>query len=116
MDFVHPGRLGTLPSFEDSFATPLRVGGYAGASQLAVQAAYRCAVTLRGILAPLVLRRMKDSVGNETSMADVEKTERVLFCRLTPHQISMCVSLSQSCLARRKENTCRCSLPLDVLR
>eukprot|EP00750_Incisomonas_marina_P007768 INCI15044.1.p1 GENE.INCI15044.1~~INCI15044.1.p1 ORF type:complete len:1003 (-),score=122.57 INCI15044.1:2142-5150(-) len=89
VDFVHPGRLGTLPSFEDSFATPLRIGGYAGASQLAVQAAYRCAVTLRGILAPLVLRRMKDSVGNETSMADVEKTERVLFCRLTPHQINM---------------------------
>ena len=27
IDFVHPGRLGTLPSFDESFATPLRLGG-----------------------------------------------------------------------------------------
>jgi len=31
-DFVYPGKLGTLPIFEEEFCIPIRMGGYAGAS------------------------------------------------------------------------------------
>ena len=37
-DFVFPGKLGTLPVFQASFALPIQIGGYANAS--AVQVGY----------------------------------------------------------------------------
>lgn len=46
-DFVFPGRLGTLPAFEQEFADPIKKGGYSNASATCVQLAYRCALTLR---------------------------------------------------------------------
>jgi DNA excision repair protein ERCC-6 len=36
-DFVFPGRLGTLPAFENEFAIPIKRGGYSNASPLQVQ-------------------------------------------------------------------------------
>ena len=36
MDFVHPGRLGTLPVFTTEFALPIAIGGYRNASPLQV--------------------------------------------------------------------------------
>lgn len=83
-DFVFPGKLGVLPVFEAEFAVPISVGGYANASPLQVSTAYRCAVVLRDLIMPYLLRRMKADVNAHLPT----KTEHVLFCSLTPDQRS----------------------------
>ncbi|GAA0143672.1 damaged DNA-binding protein [Lithospermum erythrorhizon] len=84
-DFVFPGKLGVLPVFEAEFAVPISVGGYANASPLQVSTAYRCAVVLRDLIMPYLLRRMKSDVNAHLP----KKTEHVLFCSLTPEQRSV---------------------------
>ncbi|XP_031372602.1 protein CHROMATIN REMODELING 8 [Punica granatum] len=84
-DFVFPGKLGVLPVFEAEFAVPITVGGYANASPLQVSTAYRCAVVLRDLIMPYLLRRMKADV----SVQLPKKTEHVLFCSLTAEQRSV---------------------------
>ncbi|GAB2298415.1 hypothetical protein Dimus_032480 [Dionaea muscipula] len=84
-DFVFPGKLGVLPVFEAEFAVPITVGGYANASPLQVSTAYRCAVVLRDLIMPYLLRRMKADVNAYLP----KKTEHVLFCSLTPAQRSI---------------------------
>ncbi|CAO2826600.1 unnamed protein product [Amaranthus hypochondriacus] len=84
-DFVFPGKLGVLPVFEAEFAVPIQVGGYANASPLQVSTAYRCAVVLRDLIMPYLLRRMKADVNAQLP----KKTEHVLFCSLTPEQRSV---------------------------
>jgi DNA excision repair protein ERCC-6 len=81
-DFVFPGRLGTLPVFQTEFSVPITLGGYANASQFQVQTAYRCAVALRDLITPYLLRRMKKDVLSDLP----SKTEQVLFCQLTDVQ------------------------------
>lgn len=81
-DFVFPGRLGTLPVFQNQFAVPINIGGYANATNVQVQTAYKCAVVLRDIVSPYLLRRMKVDVAADLP----RKTEKVLFCKLTKHQ------------------------------
>lgn len=81
-DFVFPGKLGTLPVFEAQFAIPIQIGGYANASAVQVSTAYRCAVILRDLISPYLLRRRKADVGT----ALPKKTEQVLFCSLTQDQ------------------------------
>ncbi|XP_039133395.1 DNA excision repair protein CSB [Dioscorea cayenensis subsp. rotundata] len=83
-DFVFPGKLGVLPVFETEFAVPISVGGYANASPLQVSTAYRCAVVLRDLIMPYLLRRMKADVNAQLP----KKTEHVLFCSLTSDQRS----------------------------
>ena len=61
-DFVFPGRLGTLPAFEAEFADPIRRGGYSNASPMQVQLAYRCALVLRDLINPYLLRRQKKDI------------------------------------------------------
>ncbi|XVF72024.1 hypothetical protein PTKIN_Ptkin12aG0088200 [Pterospermum kingtungense] len=84
-DFVFPGKLGVLPVFEAEFAVPISVGGYANASPLQVSTAYRCAVVLRDLIMPYLLRRMKADVNAHLP----KKTEHVLFCSLTAEQRSI---------------------------
>ncbi|XP_062080234.1 protein CHROMATIN REMODELING 8 [Humulus lupulus] len=84
-DFVFPGKLGVLPVFEAEFAVPISVGGYANASPLQVSTAYRCAVVLRDLIMPYLLRRMKADVNAHLP----KKTEHVLFCSLTTEQRSV---------------------------
>ncbi|KAI3460968.1 hypothetical protein Pfo_017631 [Paulownia fortunei] len=84
-DFVFPGKLGVLPVFEAEFAVPISVGGYANATPLQVSTAYRCAVVLRDLIMPYLLRRMKLDVDAQLP----KKTEHVLFCSLTPEQRSV---------------------------
>ncbi|XP_050205828.1 protein CHROMATIN REMODELING 8 [Mercurialis annua] len=84
-DFVFPGKLGVLPVFEAEFAVPISVGGYANASPLQVSTAYRCAVVLRDLIMPYLLRRMKVDVNAQLP----KKTEHVLFCSLTTEQRSV---------------------------
>lgn len=86
-DFIFPGRLGTLPAFEAEFAEPIKRGGYSNASPMQVQLAYRCALVLRDLINPYLLRRQKKDVSEVNRMPG--KTEQVLFCRLTPRQRSL---------------------------
>ena len=79
-DFVFPGRLGTLPIFESEFADPIRRGGYANASPAIVQLAYRCALILRDLINPFLLRRRKKDIKEVSRMPG--KTEQILFCKL----------------------------------
>lgn len=61
-DFVFPGRLGILPTFLAEFADPIRRGGYSNASPMQVQLAYRCALVLRDLINPYLLRRQKKDI------------------------------------------------------
>lgn len=81
-DFVFPGRLGTLPVFQNQFSVPINIGGYANATNVQVQTAYKCAVVLRDIVSPYLLRRMKVDVAADLP----KKSEKVLFCKLTKQQ------------------------------
>lgn len=83
-DFVFPGRLGTLPSFQAEFEVPIAHGSYANANSLQVQAAYKCACILRDTVEPYLLHRTKDDVQVQIDLP--ARDEQVLFCRLTPEQ------------------------------
>lgn len=72
-DYVFPGKLGTLPVFQAQFAIPIQVGGYSNASQLQVSAAYKCAVMLRDMISPYLLRRAKADVAKQLP----QKSEQV---------------------------------------
>jgi DNA excision repair protein ERCC-6 len=84
-DFVFPGKLGTLPVFQTQFGVPISIGGYSNASRFQVQTAYKCAVVLRDLIAPYLLRRMKRDVHTQLP----HKEEQVLFCKLTDHQVGL---------------------------
>jgi DNA excision repair protein ERCC-6 len=81
-DFVFPGKLGTLPVFEEEFCWPILQGGYTSASNVQVQLAYKCALVLRDLINPYVLRRLKKDVMPSLP----KKTEQILFCHLTDLQ------------------------------
>ncbi|KAK9467337.1 SNF2 family N-terminal domain-containing protein [Lipomyces arxii] len=91
-DFVSPGRLGTLPVFQQQFAVPINIGGYANASNVQVQTAYKCACVLRDLISPYLLRRMKVDVAADLP----KKTEQVLFCKLTKPQRDAYVNFLKS--------------------
>lgn len=82
-----PPRLGTLPAFEQEFADPIRRGGYSNASPMQVQLAYRCALMLKELIDPFLLRRQKKEVKEVARLPG--KTEHVLFCRLSDQQRMM---------------------------
>jgi DNA excision repair protein ERCC-6 len=81
-DFVFPGRLGTLVVFEAQFSAPIALGGYVNASKSQVYTAHKCAMVLRDLVAPYMLRRLKQDVAIQLP----EKQEHILFCRLTAEQ------------------------------
>ena len=72
-DFVFPGKLGTLPTFQEQFGLPIAAGTYANASRFKVQAAYQCSLVLRSLIRPHLLRRLKADV----DIALPDKTEQV---------------------------------------
>lgn len=81
-DFVFPMRLGTLVNFRNKFEIPIKIGGYASASNLQVQTAMKCAETLKDAISPYLLQRLKLDVASDLP----KKSERVLFCQLTEAQ------------------------------
>eukprot|EP01138_Halocafeteria_seosinensis_P006386 gb/GECG01006528.1/.p1 GENE.gb/GECG01006528.1/~~gb/GECG01006528.1/.p1 ORF type:complete len:1296 (+),score=186.76 gb/GECG01006528.1/:1-3888(+) len=83
-DFVFPGRLGSQEVFEEQFAKPIAAGGWANATRLQASRAYQCAVILRDLIRPYLLRRMKKDVHDQSILPP--KTEQVLFCRLSGYQ------------------------------
>ncbi|QPG76519.1 hypothetical protein FOA43_003908 [Brettanomyces nanus] len=84
-DFIFPGRLGTLPVFQKQFCIPINLGGYANATNVQVQAGYKCAVILKDLISPYLLRRVKADVAQDLP----KKSEMVLFCELTRRQRTM---------------------------
>jgi DNA excision repair protein ERCC-6 len=100
MDFVYPGigvfsrsifafltptrgKLSTLPIFKDQFVAPIRLGGFANATQGQLHVAYACAVALRDIICEHMLRRMKAQV----KIFLPKKTDEVVLCRITDLQV-----------------------------
>ncbi|KEF59697.1 DNA excision repair protein ERCC-6 [Exophiala aquamarina CBS 119918] len=81
-DFVFPMRLGTLVNFRNQFEIPIRQGGYANASNLQVQTAFKCAETLKDAISPYLLQRFKVDVASDLP----KKSEQVLFCKLSKLQ------------------------------
>lgn len=81
-DFCFPGKLGNLDTFQKHFAWPIQRGGYATASPMEVRVAYKCALTLRDLVNPYLLRRSKDQVNIKLP----EKSEQILFCQITDKQ------------------------------
>ncbi|XP_068760439.1 DNA excision repair protein ERCC-6-like isoform X1 [Montipora capricornis] len=84
LDFVFPGKLGTLPVFMTEFSVPITMGGYSNATKVQVETAYKCACVLRDTINPYLLRRLKKDV--KMSLDLPTKNEQVLFCRLTEEQ------------------------------
>ena len=83
-DFIYPGKLGTLPVFMGQFSIPITQGGYANATDMQVQIAYKCACVLRDTIKPFLLRRTKAEVNSKLKLPD--RSEQVLFCKLTERQ------------------------------
>jgi DNA excision repair protein ERCC-6 len=83
-DFIAPGRLGTLSTFEENLAWPVERGCRPNASAGAAQAAYRCALLIRDLTLPLMLRRLKTEVSEWLKLPGRE--EQVLFCHLSKEQ------------------------------
>mmetsp|Transcript_479 Transcript_479/g.1059 ORF Transcript_479/g.1059 Transcript_479/m.1059 type:complete len:1112 (-) Transcript_479:25-3360(-) len=91
-DFVFPGRLGTLPVFQQEFEIPIAAGGFANASKFQIDTAYKCALELRELIDPFLLRRMKSDV----DLRLPDKQEQVLFCKLTKDQRKLYMSALNS--------------------
>lgn len=97
-DFVFPGKLGTLPVFEREFSIPISTGGYATASAAQIHTAYHCAVILRDLITPYILRRMKKDV----SLQIPGKKEQVVF--LFKYLLSC--SILPACSTRQRHFDC----------
>ncbi|KAH7321669.1 putative DNA repair and recombination protein RAD26 [Rhexocercosporidium sp. MPI-PUGE-AT-0058] len=81
-DFVFPMRLGTLVNFRQAFEVPIKLGGYANATNLQILTATKCAETLKSAISPYLLQRLKVDVASDLP----KKSEQVLFCKLTKPQ------------------------------
>lgn len=84
-DFCYPGKLGSLPAFVGQYALPISHGGYAGATAQQREEALRASMLLRDTIQPYLLRRMKKDVNSYLP----RKTEQIVFCKLTPFQLSL---------------------------
>ena len=93
-DFCFPSRLGTLPAFQQELADPIKRGGYSNATPMQVQMAYRCALAVRDLISPYLLRRTKKEVKEVALMP--KKTEHILFCRLSETQRALYQSYLRS--------------------
>ncbi|KAJ4292115.1 DNA repair protein rhp26 [Collariella sp. IMI 366227] len=81
-DFIYPMRLGTLVAFRTQFEIPIRLGGYANATNLQIMTAQKCAETLKDTISPYLLQRLKVDVAADLP----KKSEQVLFCKLSKPQ------------------------------
>ena len=112
-DFIFPGKLGTLPVFQQQFVIPINTGGYANATNVQVQTGYKCAVALRNIISPYLLRRVKSDVAKDLP----QKKEMVLFCKLTQYQRDRYLEfLNSNELAQIKGGKRHVLYGIDILR
>ncbi|XP_054156083.1 DNA excision repair protein ERCC-6-like [Oppia nitens] len=83
-DFIYPGKLGSLQVFTEHFSIPITMGGYANATDVQIQVAFKMATILRDTIMPFLLRRSKQEV--QSTLLLPSKNEQVLFCKLTTEQ------------------------------
>ena len=80
-----------------------------------VQLAYRCALVLKDLINPYLLRRQKKDIAEVERMPG--KSEQVLFCRLSPRQRDLYQSyIMGSEVQAVHEGRMRCFKPIGVLR
>ena len=99
------------------FADPIKRGGYSNATPMQAQLAYRCALVLRDLINPYLLRRQKKDIKEVSRMPG--KTEQVLFCKLSRRQRSMYESYLASDEVRnivRGSGSKQCFRPIIMLR
>ncbi|SCU91365.1 LAME_0E12222g1_1 [Lachancea meyersii CBS 8951] len=112
-DFIYPGRLGTLPVFQQQFSVPINMGGYANATNVQVQTGYKCAIALRNLISPYLLRRIKADVAKDLP----QKNEMVLFCKLTKYQRDKYVQfLNSEDLVKIRNGKRQVLFGIDILR
>jgi len=87
MDFLNPGYLGPRPFFQRRFAVPIERYGDTDSLK-----------TLRGLVQPFILRRLKS---DRTIIQDLpDKQEMTVFCGLSPEQAALYEQVVQESLAR----------------
>ncbi|KAK4217403.1 hypothetical protein QBC37DRAFT_415048 [Rhypophila decipiens] len=112
-DFVYPMRLGTLVNFRNQFEIPIRLGGYANASNLQVMTAQKCAETLKETISPYLLQRLKVDVAADLP----KKSEQVLFCKLSrPQREAYELFLKSDDMASILNRTRQSLYGIDILR
>ena len=112
-DFISPARLGTLLEFREQFEIPIKQGGYANASNFQVVQAEQRAEILKAAISKYLLQRLKVDVAADLP----EKTEQVLFCKLTGPQLEAYKSFLGSEEVTQILNRQRQSLyGIDILR
>ncbi|EKE41477.1 hypothetical protein ENUP19_0213G0009 [Entamoeba nuttalli] len=112
-DFVYPGKLGTLPLFQQQFIKPIRYGSYTSASYFQFMAALKCAKGLRDMIAPFFLRRIK----KEVLPSLPTRQEKFVYCPLTPKQRSMYLEyVNSSSIAKVIDGDMDMLAAIDTLR
>ncbi|KAJ5043028.1 uncharacterized protein L3040_004416 [Drepanopeziza brunnea f. sp. 'multigermtubi'] len=112
-DFVFPMRLGTLVNFRQAFEVPIKLGGYANATNLQVLTATKCAETLKAAISPYLLQRLKVDVASDLP----KKSEQVLFCKLTkPQREAYEMFLSSDEMTSIMDRTRQSLYGIDILR
>ncbi|KAK1443606.1 SNF2/RAD54 family protein [Babesia gibsoni] len=92
MDFVAPGRLGTLPLFVEQIAEPISKHGNASNASVA----YNCVLRLRDLVGPYIFRNLKSDCAGALRLP--KKTEDIILCTLTHAQYHVYVGLIKSML------------------
>ncbi|EAQ88918.1 hypothetical protein CHGG_05537 [Chaetomium globosum CBS 148.51] len=112
-DFVYPMRLGTLVAFRNQFEIPIRLGGYANATNLQIMTAQKCAETLKDAISPYLLQRLKVDVAADLP----KKSEQVLFCKLSkPQREAYELFLKSEDMASILNRTRQSLYGIDILR
>ena len=112
-DFIFPMRLGTLVDFRNQFEIPIRLGGYANATNLQIMTAQKCAETLKDTISPYLLQRLKVDVAADLP----KKSEQVLFCKLTrPQQDAYELFLKSDEMSAILNKTRQSLYGIDILR
>lgn len=81
-DFICPGLLGTQDVFDKEFADRINRAGYSSSNEVQVETAYQCAVQLRELINPYILRRTK----KEVNIGIPDHQEKILYCELEQSQ------------------------------
>ncbi|KXJ94657.1 SNF2 family N-terminal domain-domain-containing protein [Microdochium bolleyi] len=112
-DFIFPMRLGTLVDFRNQFEIPIKLGGYANATNLQIMTAQKCAETLKDTISPYLLQRLKVDVATDLP----KKSEQVLFCKLTrPQREAYELFLSSGEMSAILSKTRQSLYGIDILR
>ncbi|KAF7458871.1 DNA excision repair protein [Cryptosporidium felis] len=97
IDFVCPGRLGTLPIFEEQFVLPIKQSELKNAAKVQTMRALNCTRILQELIGACILRRRKHELQDILKLPS--QAEHVLFCTLTPVQYDVycsCLDLLQA--------------------